>query len=156
MKSSPQIQGTKSSGKRPLPHPQDTETARFAPSHQATAAVGLEKMKFILKTLRAKKIPMSSLNAVILIYQDQKGQMSLTGLSNKLEVTTAAVTSVADTLERLGFARRRTNPLDRRLTWINLTPRGIAFAEWLNLTLVCPTGPVEKPVSAGIDAGSRI
>jgi DNA-binding MarR family transcriptional regulator len=153
MKSSPQDKSNNSSRKRSLPYPQDIETERFIPTHHA-AAVGLEKMRFILKTLRTKKIPMTSLHAVILIYQDQKGQMSLTGLADRLEVTTAAVTNVADTLERLGFARRRTNPLDRRLTWINLTPRGVAFAEWLNLSLACPS--FEKPVSVSFDVAARV
>jgi DNA-binding MarR family transcriptional regulator len=143
-----------SPGIHSLPHLLVSETTGLVADDQSAADGGLERIDLILKTMRTRKISMSSLHAAICLYRDQKGQMSLTGLAENLGVTTAAVTNIADTMERLGFARRRTNPLDRRLTWINLTPRGIAFVDWINLTLTCSIQPVENPTMVGHGAVS--
>lgn len=101
------------------------------------------QMNFVFHTLRTKKISMSALHAVICLYLNRERQISLSALAANLGVSTAAVTSVADGMERLGFARRRVNNLDRRLTWIGLTPRGIAFAEWFQNTVSSGVIPME-------------
>lgn len=95
----------------------------------------LSKMDFIFQTLRSRKISMSSLHAVTNLYVNRKNNLSLSELAANLGITTAAVTSVADSMEKLGLAKRTVNSTDRRLTHINLTHRGIAFAEWLHDTI---------------------
>lgn len=81
---------------------------------------------------------MSCLHAVTSLYLNRDRNVSLSDLASNLGITTAAITSVADTMEKHGFAKRTTNSMDRRHTHINLTLRGIAFAEWLSDTLVGP------------------
>lgn len=95
----------------------------------------LSKMDFIFQTLRSRKISMSSLHAVTNLYVNRRNNLSLSELAANLGITTAAVTSVADSMEKLGLAKRTVNSTDRRLTHINLTHRGIAFAEWLHDTI---------------------
>ena len=102
----------------------------------------MSQMNFVFQTLRTKKISMSALHAVICLYLNRERQISLSALASSLGVSTAAVTSVADGMEKLGFARRRVNNLDRRLTWIGLTPRGIAFAEWFQNTVSTGLAPM--------------
>ncbi len=104
----------------------------------------MAQMNFVFHTLRTKKISMSALHAVICLYLNRERQISLSVLAANLGVSTAAVTSVADGMEKLGFARRRVNNLDRRLTWIGLTPRGIAFAEWFQSTVSTGALPTES------------
>ena len=104
----------------------------------------MAQMNFVFHTLRTKKISMSALHAVICLYLNRERQISLSTLAANLGVSTAAVTSVADGMEKLGFARRRVNNLDRRLTWIGLTPRGIAFAEWFQSTVSTGALPMES------------
>lgn len=95
----------------------------------------LAQIHFLLQMLRIKKISMSCLHAVTSLYLNQDKRISLSDLATNLGITTAAITSVADTLERHGFAKRTINARDRRNTHINLTLRGIAFAEWVSETL---------------------
>lgn len=95
----------------------------------------LAQIHSLLQTLRIKKISMSCLHAVTSLYLNQDKRISLSDLATNLGITTAAITSVADTLERHGFAKRTINSRDRRHTHINLTLRGIAFAEWISETL---------------------
>lgn len=101
----------------------------------------LSKMDFIFQTLRSRRISMSSLHAVTNLYVNRKNNLSLSELAANLGITTAAVTSVADSMEKLGLAKRTVNTTDRRLTHINLTHRGIAFAEWLHDTIGRDSSP---------------
>ncbi len=91
----------------------------------------MREMDFILSTLRSRKISLSALHAVISLSMNCNQSVSLSQLASNLGLTTAAITSVADSIEKLGFARRTVSPRDRRLTWISLTPRGVTFADWL-------------------------
>lgn len=87
-------------------------------------------MDFLLSTMRSKKVSMTTLHAVFNLYANQAHQVSLSGLSKNLGITTAAITSTADNLERLGFAKRHFSTEDRRNTFISLTTRGKVFADW--------------------------
>lgn len=95
----------------------------------------LTQIHSLLQTLRIKKISMSCLHAVTSLYLNRDKRISLGDLAANLGITTAAITNVADTLERHGFAKRTINSRDRRHTHINITLRGIAFAEWISETL---------------------
>jgi DNA-binding MarR family transcriptional regulator len=91
----------------------------------------MREMDLIMSTLRSRKISLSALHAVINLSMNCNQSISLSQLASNLGLTTAAITSVADCIEKLGFARRAISPRDRRLTWISLTPRGITFVDWL-------------------------
>jgi len=95
----------------------------------------MKTMDFLLHTMRSKRISMGTLQAVLNLYLNQSLHISLTCLANNLGITTAAVTGTADSLERLGFAKRQTNIENRRSTLIYITPRGKVFAEWVGEVL---------------------
>lgn len=58
---------------------------------------------------------------------------NMTTLSRKLGMSTAGMTSVADTLETAGFVIRQQSRNDRRAIWLNLTDRGrLALQDILN------------------------
>jgi DNA-binding MarR family transcriptional regulator len=54
---------------------------------------------------------------------DQHGRMSAGELARQSGLTTGAVTSVIDRLERLDYVRRVADPADRRRVLVELTPR---------------------------------
>ena len=54
---------------------------------------------------------------------DREGPVSAGRLAEASGLTTAAVTAVIDRLEKAGYARRLTDPDDRRRVLVELTPR---------------------------------
>ncbi len=93
------------------------------------------RTNMILTTLRSRQISLSTLQAVVSLYLARSENLNLKNHSERLGMTTAAVTNVADRIEKLGFACRGSCPFDRRHISIKLTPKGVAFAEWLTLIL---------------------
>lgn len=58
---------------------------------------------------------------------------SMSHLARLLEVSTAGMTCVADSLETAGLVKRTPSPRDRRVIWLSLTPKGkIALYDILN------------------------
>jgi DNA-binding MarR family transcriptional regulator len=53
---------------------------------------------------------------------DQHGQIAAGDLARELRLSTGAVTTLVDRLERAGFARRVADPTDRRRVLIEVTP----------------------------------
>ena len=106
----------------------------------------MKEMDHILLTLRMNKISLSAMHAVISLYLHGDQKVSLGSLAVNLGITTAAITNVADGMEKLGFARRIVSSSDRRLTWMSLTPRGIAFAEWLETSIFSCMNGLSRPV----------
>ena len=53
---------------------------------------------------------------------DQKGPIAAGGLARELRLSTGAVTTVVDRLERAGYARRVPDPGDRRRVLIEIAP----------------------------------
>ncbi len=53
---------------------------------------------------------------------DQKGRITAGELARELRMSTGAVTTVVDRLERAGYARRTPDPGDRRRVVIEVTP----------------------------------
>ena len=93
----------------------------------------MERMDFIFNTLRTRKISATTLHAIINLYLSAKGRegkVSLSSLASKLGITAAAITRVADAIEKHGLATRAADEHDRRQITLSLTPRGFAFAEW--------------------------
>jgi DNA-binding MarR family transcriptional regulator len=54
---------------------------------------------------------------------DQRGPMTAGALAASLGLSRSAVTTVVDRLERLGYARREPNQVDRRQVLVSLTPQ---------------------------------
>jgi DNA-binding MarR family transcriptional regulator len=59
---------------------------------------------------------------------DQEGPLSAGQLATAVGLSTAAITTVIDRLERRGFATRRPDPKDRRRVLVQLTPKLGEFA----------------------------
>jgi DNA-binding MarR family transcriptional regulator len=53
---------------------------------------------------------------------DQRGQIAAGDLARELRLSTGAVTTLVDRLERAGFARRVPDPTDRRRVLLEVTP----------------------------------
>jgi DNA-binding MarR family transcriptional regulator len=53
---------------------------------------------------------------------DQHGQITAGDLARELRLSTGAVTTLVDRLERAGFARRVADPTDRRRVLLEVTP----------------------------------
>jgi len=51
-------------------------------------------------------------------------QLTMSGLAERLKVSTAAVTSIVDKLENEKFVRRARSKEDRRQIFVEITPRG--------------------------------
>ncbi|MGL4339499.1 MAG: MarR family winged helix-turn-helix transcriptional regulator [Rhodoglobus sp.] len=68
----------------------------------------------------------TDLNAIAHLMSD--GSLSPTKLARRLNMSTAAVTSVVDRLEAAGHAQRKQNPTDRRAVVVVLNPASIAQA----------------------------
>src|SRR5438876_11951776 len=54
---------------------------------------------------------------------DQRGQIGAGDLARELRMSTGAVTTVVDRLERAGYARRIPDPSDRRRVLIEVAPQ---------------------------------
>jgi DNA-binding MarR family transcriptional regulator len=54
---------------------------------------------------------------------DQRGRLTAGELARALRMSTGAVTTLVDRLERAGLARRVADFSDRRRVWIEVTPR---------------------------------
>ena len=78
------------------------------------------------------------------------GALSMKELAQQMGCDASFVTSVADTLERRGFARRAPSQRDRRAKNLVLTEEGIAAKERLMRELA-----VKMPWSYALDDGER-
>lgn len=65
----------------------------------------------------------------------QKCEPSTGELAEELHIRPATLSGLADRLERSGFARRWTDPTDRRVVRIGLTDEGIALLDEVSATM---------------------
>ena len=92
----------------------------------------MEMIDSIFSTLRSTRISVNAFHAIIKLHLEvvnKNENLTLSGLASKLGITTAAITGIADSIEKLGLARRVINPSDRRVIQLELTSRGNHFAE---------------------------
>jgi DNA-binding MarR family transcriptional regulator len=112
---------------------QQSRLATQKENKTGTAQVtSVEQLDSLFSTLRTSKISMSACHAIIKLYMARKNKnesLILSTLANKIGITTAAITSVADCMESHGLAKRQQDPNDRRIVLISLTPKGMNFAE---------------------------
>jgi DNA-binding MarR family transcriptional regulator len=78
-----------------------------------------------IKAARRHSLSTTAILALLTLHQDQCA--SLGTLASECEVTTAAVTHLADFLVNKEFAIRECVPGDRRSIRLTLTPAGIAL-----------------------------
>ena len=71
------------------------------------------------------------LATLMLNLDDEKTALSVTELSNLLQITPAGVTHLINPLEEAGYLERLPDPNDRRIVLIGLTDKGTETAEAL-------------------------
>jgi MarR family transcriptional regulator for hemolysin len=83
---------------------------------------------------------------VVLSAVSDEGIVSQTALASSAHVEGATITHHVDRLEKLGLVQRQSDPADRRVRRIELTPEG----ERLHATLLDAARKFEKTVLAGV------
>lgn len=76
-----------------------------------------------------RPLNVSAAGGLVLGILRDHGRMSPSELGDRLQVTRATVTGVVDSLERRGFARRSSNPGDRRSLLVEITPSGLSVLQ---------------------------
>lgn len=66
----------------------------------------------------------SALHCLCVIDAAGADALTMTSTARAMRLSTAALTSIADRLETLGFITRRPARVDRRVIWLELTQRG--------------------------------
>jgi len=89
-----------------------------------------------LRLMRSSKINLTTLHILVILHASGNRPMKLYELASKMGITRAAITSAADTLDQMGFTFRAIVPFDRRAIFFNLTPKGIAFVESIEDSLI--------------------
>lgn len=57
------------------------------------------------------------------------GSLRLNEVGRRLDVTMGNITGIVDRLEKGGYLVRERDPVDRRVTWIRMTSKGLALYE---------------------------
>ncbi len=107
----------------------DQQTPSFGDSHVATLL--LREILDVTEDFERSLGDELSVNATDLTAMQHlivAGSLSPTGLAERLQLSSAAVTSVIDRLEGLGHVQRMPNPDDRRGTIVVPTPASVGRA----------------------------
>ncbi|MFZ5596062.1 MAG: MarR family winged helix-turn-helix transcriptional regulator [Bacillota bacterium] len=73
---------------------------------------------------RESKEELTHVQGVLLNFLREKGKVTVSEISDYMEVTMAAVSSLTDRLVKGGLIERERSGDDRRVVYINLTPKG--------------------------------
>ena len=66
---------------------------------------------------------------VLSILADSETPISPNQIADRMIISRASVTSLLDSLEKRGYARRRQHPSDRRMIWVEPTDLGLKIAD---------------------------
>jgi DNA-binding MarR family transcriptional regulator len=61
---------------------------------------------------------------IVLMRIFRRGRMSVSEVAGDMRVSLSAITALVDRLHRAGFVERRRDEDDRRVVWLELTPKG--------------------------------
>lgn len=87
----------------------------------AALLLGLARQLFRLDGNPAAELPLAQVRVCGLLYD---GPQSMSALARELGVSLSAMTQIADRLERARLVKREAHGSDRRVRWLQLTPRG--------------------------------
>jgi DNA-binding MarR family transcriptional regulator len=79
-------------------------------------------LTYAMKSWQELELPLAQLKSLFIIVA--KGAINFSALAQELSVTRGNVTGIIDRLEEQGLAVRKSNPEDRRVTWIEATDKG--------------------------------
>ena len=82
---------------------------------------------FYAATLDPHGVSFSQFTVLMSLAQEHSRKMS--DVAKLLRVTLPAVTKLIDRLEQRGFVRRKPHTTDRRITLVDLSPKGLALVE---------------------------
>lgn len=85
------------------------------------------RSRLIRTSLHENKIGITPLHHEILKLLDEEGTMHCVEIGRRLQVAKAQMTKLIDRLTALQIVERKTDPADRRMLDINLTPQGRAL-----------------------------
>jgi DNA-binding MarR family transcriptional regulator len=98
----------------------------------ATTAIASQDLARILCRASVLRLNANSLHALCVLHT-LDGAATMTSLSRKLGVSSAAITGIADSLESAGLISRHLSRSDRRLVYVHLTDKGtLALSDILN------------------------
>jgi DNA-binding MarR family transcriptional regulator len=80
-------------------------------------------------SLAAERLGVSETDLRCLNILENSGRLSAGELATQSGLTGGAITGVIDRLERAGYARRVSDPSDRRRVWVEVTPAFYRCAE---------------------------
>ncbi len=104
----------------------------------------LQNLSHLLKTMRREHISSTVLQAALSLHSMRNEPINLKDLAASLEIATPNITSVVDSLERIGFASRTACGKDRRQIHVTLTSYGESFVARVGeLFAGCPTTATE-------------
>ncbi|MEA4848635.1 MAG: MarR family transcriptional regulator [Clostridiaceae bacterium] len=83
--------------------------------------------------LKGIEPPLSKSHIYLLAYIRARGECTVTGIANHLEITLSAVTSLVDKLCTAGLVTRLRSDEDRRVVYMNLTEEGKKVLEHIEL-----------------------
>lgn len=80
---------------------------------------------------RGRRTPMSLERYALMrsIYRAPAQRLQMGEMGRMLGVSPTSITKLVDSLVRLGYVRRVPHEVDKRRTWVELTPRGAALVE---------------------------
>lgn len=85
-----------------------------------------QKLRNYLKNELVKAgIKITNAQAAILALLKQNNGQTMTELSQYLSIDNSTITGLIDRLEKAGFVKRNSNPQDRRVSQIFITPEGL-------------------------------
>jgi len=84
---------------------------------------------FIRPFLLLGRDTMSSSQMKLLLWLIHKGEDSMSGLANRMEVSRPQLTSLVDGLVRMGFLQRDSDARDRRIVSVRPTQKALDFYE---------------------------
>lgn len=81
--------------------------------------------RFLARVLEAQKISVPQYNVLATLFQE--GILPMNQVAKRLHITKPATTHLVDRLEAERLISRRPDPADRRISRLELTPRGTAL-----------------------------
>ena len=95
------------------------------------------------------ELPAAWFEVLLRLHRSPGNRLAMTQLAREVSFSSGGFTKLADRIEAGGYIERCACPNDRRVTWIALTPSGIAtisaatalHAQWLRDNIVTPLGP---------------
>lgn len=70
---------------------------------------------------------------IVVSILDKKGPLNMTELAHYMNITTAGMTGIVNRLVKGRYAARRSDPKDRRVIYIHVTPKGTALTHKVNV-----------------------